>query len=120
VKNQCIALVIYLVINDEILSYNYLITKLLVAGTLSFYLLKSQQVYINNKKSNPLLVIVVPMLMLKCKNCGEVFAGHYVAEDAEADSISEIKAKTIQVCSRGHKNEYTFEDYMDWSGPETF
>ena len=58
--------------------------------------------------------------MLKCKNCGEVFAGHYVAEDAKKHSIPEINSNIVRVCSRGHKNEYTFEDYMDWSGPEIF
>jgi hypothetical protein len=58
--------------------------------------------------------------MLKCKNCGEVFAGLYIAEDTNKDSSSEINSNTFHVCSRGHKNEYVSEDYMDWSGPETF
>jgi len=62
----------------------------------------------------------VPMLMLKCKNCGEVFAGLYIGEDTNKDSSSEINSNTFHVCSRGHKNEYVSEDYMDWSGPETF
>jgi hypothetical protein len=58
--------------------------------------------------------------MLKCKNCGEVFAGLYIAEDTNKDSSSQINSNTFHVCSRGHKNEYVSEDYMDWSGPETF
>jgi len=62
----------------------------------------------------------MPMLMLKCKNCGEVFAGLYIAEDTNKDSSSEINSNTFHVCSRGHKNEYVSEDYMDWSGPEIF
>jgi hypothetical protein len=56
------------------------------------------------------------MLMLKCRTCGEVFAGHYVPEG----STSEVKsaaasADTVHTCSRGHKNEYAADDYMDWS-----
>jgi len=58
--------------------------------------------------------------MLKCKNCGEVFAGLYIAEDTNKDSSSQINSNTFHVCTRGHKNEYVSEDYMDWSGPETF
>jgi len=58
--------------------------------------------------------------MLKCKNCGEVFAGLYIAEDTNKDYSSQINSNTFHVCSRGHKNEYVSEDYMDWSGPETF
>jgi uncharacterized C2H2 Zn-finger protein len=58
--------------------------------------------------------------MLKCKNCGEVFAGLYIAEDTNKDYSSQINSNTFHVCSRGHKNEYVSEDYMDWSGPEIF
>jgi hypothetical protein len=58
----------------------------------------------------------MPMLMLKCKNCGEVFPGVYIPEDAKINANS----ATSHECSRGHKNEYSHDDYMDWSGPETF
>jgi uncharacterized Zn finger protein len=58
------------------------------------------------------------MLMLKCKSCGEVFPGIYVPERSTEDSkklaITSADSSS-HTCSRGHKNEYVFEDYMDWS-----
>jgi hypothetical protein len=62
----------------------------------------------------------MPMLMLKCKNCGEVFAGVYKPENTIKDSILKTDSSTSHVCSRGHKNDYIAEDFMDWSGPDTF
>lgn len=60
------------------------------------------------------------MLMLKCKNCGEVFPGVYRAENTLKDSKLKTNSTTSHVCSRGHKNDYLADDFMDWSGPETF
>ena len=62
----------------------------------------------------------MPMLMLKCKNCGEVFPGVYIAENVIKNLRSKANSTTPHVCSRGHKNNYFPDDYMDWSGPETF
>ncbi len=62
----------------------------------------------------------MPMLMLKCKNCGEVFPGVYIPEDTKKGSKLNTNSATSHECSRGHKNEYSNDDYMDWSGPETF
>ena len=58
----------------------------------------------------------MPMLMLKCKTCGEVFPGIYVPEGS-TDSFKSTTTSldTSHTCSRGHKNEYISEDYMDWS-----
>ena len=56
------------------------------------------------------------MLMLKCKTCGEVFPGLYVAEDSNQEfRASVINADNSRTCSRGHRNKYVLEDYMDWS-----
>ena len=60
------------------------------------------------------------MLMLKCKNCGEVFPGVYVPEESNKSFETITNSATSYVCSRGHKNDYSSDDYMDWSGPETF
>ena len=61
----------------------------------------------------------MPMLMLKCKTCGEVFPGIYLAEDKKEDLVSKLTKSDIpHLCSRGHENKYTPEDYMDWSSPE--
>lgn len=60
------------------------------------------------------------MLMLKCKNCGEVFPGVYIPEDTKKGLKLTINSAASHVCSRGHKNDYSSDDYMDWSGPETF
>jgi len=56
------------------------------------------------------------MLMIKCKSCGEVFPGLYVAEGSSQEfKASATNADTSHICSRGHHNEYVLEDYMDWS-----
>jgi hypothetical protein len=61
----------------------------------------------------------MPMLMLKCKTCGEVFPGIYLAEDKKEDLVSKLTKSDIpHLCSRGHENKYAPEDYMDWSSPE--
>jgi uncharacterized Zn finger protein len=58
----------------------------------------------------------MPMLMLKCKNCGEVFPGVYVPEDSNDNVKSTIiSSDTSHICSRGHRNEYITDEYMDWS-----
>jgi hypothetical protein len=61
----------------------------------------------------------MPMLMLKCKNCGEVFPGVYIPENTKDPNLK-TNSTTSHVCSRGHKNDYLPADFMDWSGPETF
>ena len=54
--------------------------------------------------------------MIKCKTCGEVFPGLYVAEDSNQEfRASVINADNSHTCSRGHHNKYVLEDYMDWS-----
>jgi hypothetical protein len=57
------------------------------------------------------------MLMLKCKSCGEVFPGVYVPEDSTDDDFksSATSSDPSHTCSRGHKNQYITEEYMDWS-----
>ena len=58
----------------------------------------------------------MPMLMLKCKTCGEVFLGIYVPEGGTDDfKTNAISADTSHTCSREHMNEYATVDYMDWS-----
>jgi hypothetical protein len=58
----------------------------------------------------------MPMLMLQCKSCGEVFAGLYVPEGSTGDfKTTATSASTSHTCSRGHTNEYVPADYMDWS-----
>jgi len=58
----------------------------------------------------------MPMLMLKCKTCGEVFPGIYIPEGSGDDiKSSAATSNSWHVCSRGHKNEYDIIDYMDWS-----
>ena len=58
----------------------------------------------------------MPMLMLKCKSCGEVFPGIYVPEEStDSFKSAATSSDTLHACSRGHKNEYLTEDYMDWS-----
>jgi hypothetical protein len=61
----------------------------------------------------------MPMLMLKCKNCGEIFPGIYVNEE-ENDTAEAKNLSMTHTCLRGHKNDYVSVDYMDWSGPEEF
>jgi len=58
--------------------------------------------------------------MLKCKNCGEVFPGFYLPEDTKKWSKLNTNSISSYMCSRGHKNDYLPDDFMDWSGPETF
>jgi hypothetical protein len=58
----------------------------------------------------------MPMLMLKCKTCGEVFPGIYMPEGSTASSRSSAaSSEPVHTCSRGHSNEYVEQDYMDWS-----
>lgn len=58
----------------------------------------------------------MPMLMLKCKSCGEVFPGVYVPEDSTDDfKLSVTSSDMSHTCSRGHENQYITEEYMDWS-----
>jgi hypothetical protein len=58
----------------------------------------------------------MPMLMLKCKTCGEVFPGIYVPEGSTTDfTASATTSDTSHTCSRKHSNEYVTVDYMDWS-----
>jgi len=58
----------------------------------------------------------MPMLMIKCKTCGEVFSGLYVPEGSSNDfKTCATGADTAHICSRGHNNEYVMEEYMDWS-----
>ncbi len=58
----------------------------------------------------------MPMLMLKCKSCGEVFPGIYVPEENNNDfKAAATKPGISRTCSRGHQNNYATEDYMDWS-----
>jgi hypothetical protein len=58
----------------------------------------------------------MPMLMIKCKTCGEVFPGLYVAEDSNQEfRASVMNADNSRTCSREHHNKYVLEDYMDWS-----
>lgn len=58
--------------------------------------------------------------MVKCKNYGEVIPGVYVPEDTKKGSKINANSATSHVCSRGHKNDYSSSDYVDWSRPETF
>jgi hypothetical protein len=49
-----------------------------------------------------------------------VFAGVYKPENSIKDPKLKTDFTTSHVCSRGHKNDYLPDDFMDWSGPETF
>ncbi len=54
--------------------------------------------------------------MLKCKTCGQVFPGIYVEEGIDNNAKSAITLKNPEhICARGHLNDYTTEDYMDFS-----
>ncbi|HEX5187189.1 MAG TPA: hypothetical protein VFV86_09895 [Nitrososphaeraceae archaeon] len=54
--------------------------------------------------------------MLKCKTCGQVFPGTYIAERSNNTTNSPIDLKPSQyTCSRGHICDYITEDYMDFS-----
>lgn len=59
----------------------------------------------------------MPMLMLKCKTCGQVFPGTYIEERSNNNTIKPpINLKPSQyTCSRGHIRDYITEDYMDFS-----
>jgi hypothetical protein len=58
----------------------------------------------------------MPMLMIKCKTCGEVFPRLYVPEGSSQEfKASATNADISHTCSRGHGGEYVLEDYMDWS-----
>ena len=58
----------------------------------------------------------MPMLMLKCKTCGVVFPGIYVAEGNDITFKAAATTGSItHTCSRGHDNQYVTEDYMDFS-----
>lgn len=58
----------------------------------------------------------MPMLMLKCKTCGEVFPGIYIPEGGTDDfKTNATNADTSHTCSREHMNEYATVAYMDWS-----
>ena len=63
-----------------------------------------------------LLLIKMPMLMLKCKTCGEVFPAMYIPEDSTDGFITDATTSgTSHTCSRKHSNEYVTVDYMDLS-----
>ena len=49
-----------------------------------------------------------------------MFPGIYLPEDIKKVTDSAIHGTTSHTCSRGHKNEYVSDDYMDWSGLEEF
>lgn len=56
------------------------------------------------------------MLMLKCKTCGEVFPGVYVPEGSDLKvKLTAMTSNADQRCSRGHRNQYSSDDFMDWS-----
>jgi hypothetical protein len=58
----------------------------------------------------------MPMLMLQCKTCGEVFPGIDVPEESTIDfKATATNADTLHTCPRQHTNEYVTIDYMDWS-----
>jgi hypothetical protein len=56
----------------------------------------------------------MPMLMLQCKTCGEVFPGIYIPGESTTDfKATATNADTLHTCSRQHTNEYVTIDYMD-------
>lgn len=63
------------------------------------------------------MILNMPMLMLKCKTCGQVFPGTYIDERSNNNTMkSPINLKPSQyTCSRGHIRDYITEDYMDFS-----
>ena len=63
------------------------------------------------------MILNMPMLMLKCKTCGQVFPGTYIVERSNNNKTnSPINLKPSQyTCSRGHICDYITEDYMDFS-----
>ena len=58
----------------------------------------------------------MPMLMLKCKNCGEVFPGVYIPEDTEKVSKLNANSATSHECSRGTKTNIHM--MIIWTGPD--
>ena len=60
--------------------------------------------------------MLMPMLMLKCRTCGEVFPGHYVDEGSNNEiKLEAASSDAFHMCSRGHKHEYAADEYLDWS-----
>jgi hypothetical protein len=58
----------------------------------------------------------MPMLMLKCKTCGQVFPGLYVPEGStDSYKSANTNTDTLYTCSRGHENKYNSTDYTDLS-----
>jgi len=55
----------------------------------------------------------MPMLMLKCKTCGMNFDGLYMEESNSKNMSNDYNQDRI--CSRGHKNSYSVDDYIDFS-----
>jgi len=47
-------------------------------------------------------------------------SGVYISEDTKKGSKLNPNYRTSHVCSRAHKNYYSPDDYIDWSGPEAF
>ena len=57
----------------------------------------------------------MPMLMLKCKTCSDVFPGVYLPEGSGPDFKSSATKPASHMYSRGQVNDYAGEDYMGWS-----
>lgn len=58
----------------------------------------------------------MPMLMLKCKTCGQVVPGTYIAKSNNNGSKSLIALKNEEyIYSRGHIYDYITEDFIDLS-----
>lgn len=55
----------------------------------------------------------MPMLMLKCKTCGMNFQGLYMDNPKSKDISNDYNQD--RECSRGHKNSYNENDYIDFS-----
>ena len=53
--------------------------------------------------------------MLKCKTCGTIFSGVYADDMYEFRNESEKNPNSTFKCSKGHFNNYVFEDYVDLS-----
>ena len=58
----------------------------------------------------------MPMLMLKCKTCGQIFPGLYVPDDrSNSTETTNTSTDSLYTCSRGHQNKYNVADYTDLS-----
>jgi len=58
----------------------------------------------------------MPMLMLHCKTCGELFPGIYISEGStDHFKIPATNADTLHIYSKGQNDEYATVYYMDWS-----